>query len=180
MARSPAGINLSSICQNEPGFSPTTAVKRLSCRKAVGSRKGKTKCLCTVRGTGSFGAGNAGGVGERVVARVSRRPGEPQRRRDPLAPPAADHRGERSVQMTVRFMLDTDIVSYALRGQGRVAESVARHPSSEICISAITMAQLCYGVTGGVRAKCESRSTNSSARSRSCRLTGVAQDITAQ
>jgi tRNA(fMet)-specific endonuclease VapC len=47
--------------------------------------------------------------------------------------------------MTVRFMLDTDIVSYALRGQGRVAESVARHPSSEICISAITMAQLCYG-----------------------------------
>src|SRR5436309_3417759 len=47
--------------------------------------------------------------------------------------------------MTVRFMLDTDIVSYALRGQGRAAESIARHPSDEICISAMTMAQLCYG-----------------------------------
>jgi len=42
-------------------------------------------------------------------------------------------------------MLDTDIVSYALRGQGRAAGTIAQHPSNELCISAITMAQLCYG-----------------------------------
>src|SRR5690242_17196186 len=47
--------------------------------------------------------------------------------------------------MSVRFMLDTDIVSYALRGQGGAADVIARHDSSELCISAITMAQLCYG-----------------------------------
>src|SRR4029079_8811405 len=42
-------------------------------------------------------------------------------------------------------MLDTDSVSYLLRGQGRVAENVAQHQASQICISAITLAQLCYG-----------------------------------
>jgi tRNA(fMet)-specific endonuclease VapC len=47
--------------------------------------------------------------------------------------------------MSVRYMLDTDIVSYALRGQGRAADVIAQHQWSELCISAITMAQLCYG-----------------------------------
>ena len=42
-------------------------------------------------------------------------------------------------------MLDTDSVSYYLRGQGKLAENVVRHQLSEICISAISLAQLCYG-----------------------------------
>jgi tRNA(fMet)-specific endonuclease VapC len=47
--------------------------------------------------------------------------------------------------MSVRFMLDTDIVSYALRGQGRAADAIAQHQSNDLCVSVITMAQLCYG-----------------------------------
>ncbi len=43
------------------------------------------------------------------------------------------------------FMLDTDSVSYALRGQGRVGATIAQHARSEICVSAITAAELTYG-----------------------------------
>ena len=42
-------------------------------------------------------------------------------------------------------MLDTDSVSFALRGQGRVAERVVQHRPQELCVSAITMAELRYG-----------------------------------
>ena len=42
-------------------------------------------------------------------------------------------------------MLDTDSVSYAIRGAGRVAERIVAHPPSELCISAITLAELRYG-----------------------------------
>ena len=47
--------------------------------------------------------------------------------------------------MTPRFMLDTDSVSYALRGVGRVAENIKQHSPSEIYISVITVAELRYG-----------------------------------
>jgi len=42
-------------------------------------------------------------------------------------------------------MLDTDSVSYAIRGAGRVADQIVTHPPSELCISAITLAELRYG-----------------------------------
>jgi tRNA(fMet)-specific endonuclease VapC len=42
-------------------------------------------------------------------------------------------------------MLDTDTVSFALRGQGRVAAAIVSHRPSELCISAITLAELRYG-----------------------------------
>jgi tRNA(fMet)-specific endonuclease VapC len=44
-----------------------------------------------------------------------------------------------------RYMLDTDTVSYALRGRGRVAERLLEHRPSDLCISAITLAELNYG-----------------------------------
>lgn len=44
------------------------------------------------------------------------------------------------------FLLDTDSVSYALRGHGRVAEQLTRRNPSEVCISSITLAELEYGV----------------------------------
>ena len=47
--------------------------------------------------------------------------------------------------MKPTFMLDTDSVSFALRGQGRVAARILGHRPSEICISAITLAELRYG-----------------------------------
>jgi tRNA(fMet)-specific endonuclease VapC len=43
------------------------------------------------------------------------------------------------------YMLDTDTVSFALRGQGGVAARVLEHRPSELCISAITLAELRYG-----------------------------------
>lgn len=43
------------------------------------------------------------------------------------------------------FMLDTDTVSFALRGQGNVAARILDRRPSEICISAITFAELQYG-----------------------------------
>ena len=47
--------------------------------------------------------------------------------------------------MTLRYMLDTDSVSYALRGHGRVGERILSHRPSELCVSAITVAELRYG-----------------------------------
>jgi tRNA(fMet)-specific endonuclease VapC len=42
-------------------------------------------------------------------------------------------------------MLDADTVSYALRGRGHVAARVLDHQPSELCISAITLAELNFG-----------------------------------
>jgi tRNA(fMet)-specific endonuclease VapC len=42
-------------------------------------------------------------------------------------------------------MLDTDTVSFALRGQGRVAARLLDHRPSELCISSITVAELRFG-----------------------------------
>lgn len=43
------------------------------------------------------------------------------------------------------FMLDTDTVSFALRGRGRVATHLLNHRPAEICLSSITLAELRYG-----------------------------------
>jgi tRNA(fMet)-specific endonuclease VapC len=42
-------------------------------------------------------------------------------------------------------MLDTDTVSFALRGVGNVALHLREHRPSEVCISSITLAELRYG-----------------------------------
>lgn len=42
-------------------------------------------------------------------------------------------------------MLDTNTVSYALRGDGRVGERIQAHRPSEIGVSAITVAELRFG-----------------------------------
>jgi len=49
--------------------------------------------------------------------------------------------------MSWRYMLDTDSVSYALRGQGNVAAHILQHRPSELCISAITLAELRFGAS---------------------------------
>ena len=41
-----------------------------------------------------------------------------------------------------RYLLDTDTVSYALRGEGRVAARILEHAPSDLCISSITLAEL--------------------------------------
>ena len=43
------------------------------------------------------------------------------------------------------FMLDTDMVSWALRGRGAVGARVLAHRPSQICISSITLAELRFG-----------------------------------
>jgi tRNA(fMet)-specific endonuclease VapC len=43
------------------------------------------------------------------------------------------------------FMLDTDTVSFALRGVGAVAARLAKHKRSELCLSTITVAELRFG-----------------------------------
>jgi tRNA(fMet)-specific endonuclease VapC len=43
------------------------------------------------------------------------------------------------------FLLDTDSVSFALRGQGQVAARLLNHKPSEIHVSSITLAELRYG-----------------------------------
>ena len=42
-------------------------------------------------------------------------------------------------------MLDTDTVSFALRGRGAVAAHLLEHRPSEMCISSITLAELRFG-----------------------------------
>lgn len=44
-----------------------------------------------------------------------------------------------------RFMLDTDTVSFSWRGEGEVAAKILAHAPSELCVSAITAAELRFG-----------------------------------
>jgi tRNA(fMet)-specific endonuclease VapC len=44
-----------------------------------------------------------------------------------------------------RYLLDTDTVSFALRGQGHVAERLLEHRPSDFGISSITLAELNFG-----------------------------------
>jgi tRNA(fMet)-specific endonuclease VapC len=44
-----------------------------------------------------------------------------------------------------RFVLDTDSVSYALRGEGNVGDRIRARKPSELCVSAITVAELRFG-----------------------------------
>ena len=45
----------------------------------------------------------------------------------------------------LKYMLDTDTVSFALRGHGAVASRLLEQRPSEICISSITLAELRFG-----------------------------------
>ena len=47
--------------------------------------------------------------------------------------------------MKHKFMLDTDHVSYALRGEGGVGDAILAHRPSELCLSSITVAELRFG-----------------------------------
>jgi tRNA(fMet)-specific endonuclease VapC len=42
-------------------------------------------------------------------------------------------------------MLDTDTVSFALRGKGNAAQSLRGHRPSAVCISSVTLAELRFG-----------------------------------
>lgn len=45
----------------------------------------------------------------------------------------------------MRFLLDTDTVSYALRGSGQVSERLRSHRPTELAVSAISVAELRFG-----------------------------------
>ena len=45
----------------------------------------------------------------------------------------------------MKYLLDTDSVSFALRGQGGVGARIRACNPSDICMSAITLAELRYG-----------------------------------
>jgi tRNA(fMet)-specific endonuclease VapC len=45
----------------------------------------------------------------------------------------------------MKYLLDTDSVSFALRGQGEVAARIRAEKPSDLSISAITVAELRYG-----------------------------------
>jgi tRNA(fMet)-specific endonuclease VapC len=42
----------------------------------------------------------------------------------------------------VRFLLDTDTISFALRGQGGVATELRHRPPSEVCTSSVVVGEL--------------------------------------
>lgn len=48
----------------------------------------------------------------------------------------------------LRFMLDADTVSYAIRGVGQVSARLLDHRPSALCLSSITLAELKYGAEG--------------------------------
>ena len=45
----------------------------------------------------------------------------------------------------LKYMLDTDTVSFALRGLGNAATRLLEHPPSEVCISSVTLGELRFG-----------------------------------
>ncbi|HEY2404667.1 MAG TPA: PIN domain-containing protein [Polyangiaceae bacterium] len=44
-----------------------------------------------------------------------------------------------------RFMLDTDTVSFVLRGQGDAGAQLTAHAPSQVCLSAISLSELRFG-----------------------------------
>lgn len=44
------------------------------------------------------------------------------------------------------YMLDTDMASYAIQGRGEVKSRLLSIPPSSVCISAVTRAELLYGL----------------------------------
>jgi tRNA(fMet)-specific endonuclease VapC len=54
------------------------------------------------------------------------------------------------------FMLDTDTVNWALRGQGGVATRLLEHRPSQICVSAVTLAELRFGANAKASRKLHS------------------------
>lgn len=50
-------------------------------------------------------------------------------------------------------MLDTDTISFAMRGQGGVAARIVEHRPSDLCISAISVAELRFGAARRKSAK---------------------------
>jgi len=63
----------------------------------------------------------------------------------PAAALSQNREDERSLRVTLQFMLDTDSVSFALRGRGNVGARILEHRPSELCVSSITVAELRYG-----------------------------------
>jgi tRNA(fMet)-specific endonuclease VapC len=47
--------------------------------------------------------------------------------------------------MSLRFMLDTDTVSFALRREGAVADRLLEQKPSAVCMSSITLSELAFG-----------------------------------
>jgi tRNA(fMet)-specific endonuclease VapC len=45
----------------------------------------------------------------------------------------------------MKYMLDTDTISFALRGHGGVGDQIRARKPSELCMSAITLGELRYG-----------------------------------
>ncbi len=45
----------------------------------------------------------------------------------------------------MKYLLDTDTVSFALRGEGRVVERIRGQPATDLRVSAITVAELRFG-----------------------------------
>src|SRR5688572_14306189 len=77
----------------------------------------------------------------RRVSRVSGRLG----RGHPEAAVQGRVAEEEPPRYTMKYMLDTDTVSCALRGQGEVAGRLRAQKPSDLCLSAITLAELRYG-----------------------------------
>ena len=67
-------------------------------------------------------------------------------------------------------MLDTDSVSFALRGHGKVGAELMKHRRSELCVSAITVAELRFGADKRASRKIH-RAIESGSRPRSAAAT---------
>ena len=46
----------------------------------------------------------------------------------------------------MKYLLDTNTVSFAIRGIGNVGESILKHTPKDLAVSSITEAELSYGV----------------------------------
>lgn len=55
------------------------------------------------------------------------------------------------------YLLDTNIVSYWMRGDSRVIKKISERSPSDLAISLITYAEICYGIEKSPRKKEERR-----------------------
>src|SRR5215207_5092817 len=79
-----------------------------------------------------------------MVGGVSRMPGRVEGGHSQARGPA-DRDKEGSPGFSMNYLLDTDTVSFALRGHGEVAARLKQRKPSELSMSAITLAELRFG-----------------------------------
>lgn len=102
--------------------------------------EGSTRSSCGAKASASCSSRST--RGRTTSSAASGRGGERSRARSRIT---GSRRAIPSVTEVLAYLLDTDTVSFIIRGQGPAASRLTAHQPSEVCMSALTLAELRFG-----------------------------------